>query len=156
MQLFLITSVLQKTKCFYFCPSFYEKFIYKNGLIYEHDGEVCSCYLKCLKKEFVFQKKMKVIFMNWKNFWLNTTMIETVISSLTLFLRKRLREKKIYQIPLHITLNNLSPTDKKSHVKETISLCHCRGHDCIMLVFNFEGFYGTYIRLLSNNYYFRW
>ena len=54
-----------------------------------------------------------------------------------------------------MTLNNLIPTDKKSHMKRTISLCHCRGHNCIMLVFCFEGFYDTHVRLLSKNYYYK-
>ena len=63
---------------------------------------------------------------------IDITMIETLISSLTLFLCKRSRKKKIYQIPLDITLITLLPTDKKNHAKGTLSLCHCRGHDCIV------------------------
>ena len=56
------------------------------------------------------------------------------------FVAQKIEEKKsTYQIPLLITLNNLMPTYKKSHVKGTISLCYCRGHNCIMLVFCFEG-----------------
>ena len=75
--------------------------------------------------------------------------------SLILLLRRIFRKKRsTYQIPLHITFKNSMPTNKKSHVKGTISLCHCRGHDCIMLVFCFEGFYDTHVRLLSKNYYF--
>ena len=79
-----------------------------------------------------------------------------LICSLILLLRKRLRKKRFtYQIPSRMTLNNLIPTDKKSHMKRTISLCHCRGHNCIMLVFCFEGFYDTHVRLLSKNYYYK-
>ena len=47
------------------------------------------------------------------------------------------------------------PVDKRSHVKGTISLCHCRGHDCIMLVLSFDGFYDMHVRLFPENYYFR-
>ena len=82
---------------------------------------------------------------------IDITMIETLISSLILFLRKRSRKKT----PLRITLINLLPTDKKNHAKGTISLCHCRGHNCVMLVCSFEGFYNTHVTLLSKNYYFR-
>ena len=82
-------------------------------------------------------------------------MFEMLTCSLMFMLCRRLRKKtSSYRIPLHITLNNFMPTDKKGHVKGTISLCHCRGHDCIMLVFCFEGFYDTHVRLLSKNYYF--
>ena len=42
-----------ETKCFYFCPCFFQKFIrgiiYKKSLIYENEGEVCCCCLKFLK-----------------------------------------------------------------------------------------------------------
>ena len=52
-------------------------------------------------------------------------MFEILTCSLMFLLRKRFRKKKsTYQIPLHIILNNLMPTDNKSHVKGTISLCH--------------------------------
>ena len=58
-----------KTKCFYFCPCFYEKFIkgiiYKKSVIYEHDGEVCCCCLKCLetiKKRIYFSEEKKGYF----------------------------------------------------------------------------------------------
>ena len=79
-----------------------------------------------------------------------------LICSLILLLRKRLRKKRFtYQIPLRMTLNNLIATDKKSHMKRTISLCHCRGHDYIMLVFCFEGFYDSHVRLLSKSYYYK-
>ena len=58
-----------KTKCFYFCLCFYEKFIkgiiYKKGVTYEHDGKVCCCCLKCLKairKRIYFSEKKEDYF----------------------------------------------------------------------------------------------
>ena len=60
-----------------------------------------------------------------------------------------------YQVPSHVTFCNLMSLDKRSHVKGTISLCHCRGHDCTMLVFSFDDFYDTHVRLFPENYYFR-
>ena len=38
---------------------------------------------------------------------------------------------------------------KKIILRGTISIGHCRGHDCIMLTFDFEGFYENHRRLLS-------
>ena len=45
---------------------------------------------------------------------------------------------------------------KKDYLRGTISIGHCRGHDCIILIFDFDGFYENHRRLLSKNYYFRW
>ena len=47
------------------------------------------------------------------------------------------------------------PIEKRSQLKGTIIISHCRGHDCIILIFCFEGFYDNHRRLLSKNYYFR-
>ena len=57
--------------------------------------------------------------------------------------------KKSYLLPPHITLNNLIPADKRKHFKEEISLVHYKGHNGIMLVFYFEGFYDNDVSLLS-------
>ena len=50
-----------------------------------------------------------------------------------------------------ISLNNCISIKKISYLKGTISI----GHDCIILIFDFEGFYDNHRRLLSKNYYFR-
>ena len=46
-------SVLEKPNAFIFFLCFYEKFIrgikYKKSFTYENKGEVCCCFLKCLK-----------------------------------------------------------------------------------------------------------
>lgn len=65
------------------------------------------------------------------------------------FYRKRSKKQKC---PSYITINNLLPEKKRKYLSGTISLCHCRGHDCIRLVFYFDGFYET-DRLFSENYY---
>ena len=83
-------------------------------------------------------------------------MSKTLVCSLIRSILRRLRKQNpTYQVPLHVTLNNLMSVDKRSHVKGTISLCHCRGHDCIMLVLSFDGFYDMHVRLFPENYYFR-
>ena len=41
---------------------------------------------------------------------------------------------------------------RKNFLKGKIYLGHCRGHDTINILFVFEGFYETDIRLLSKNY----
>ena len=66
-----------------------------------------------------------------------------------------MKKKSRYSIPSHITLNNQIPLEKSDYLKRTIHICHCRGHDCIILIFIFEGFYENHRRLLSKNYYFR-
>ena len=46
--------------------------------------------------------------------------------------------KKCY---LHVALKNDLPEGKKIYFQGTISLCHCRGHDCLIVHFCFDGFY---------------
>ena len=46
------------------------------------------------------------------------------------------------------------PIEKRSHLKGAIIIGHCRGHDCIILIFCFEGFYDNHRRLSKN--YFRY
>ena len=52
----------------------------------------------------------------------------------------------------HVVLKNNLPEDKKKYLTGTISLCYCRGHDCIIGNFFFDGFYETDIRLFWENY----
>ena len=79
-------------------------------------------------------------------------MIRKLLYFLTLF-RERFRKQNL---PSHITVDNFLPADeKKKCLNGTISLCHCHGHDCIMLVFYFDGFYDNHTRLLSENNYSR-
>ena len=47
------------------------------------------------------------------------------------FLINRFKEKKC---PSDITLKNNLPEDKKKYIDGSISLCHCRGYDCIIVV----------------------
>ena len=63
-------------------------------------------------------------------------------------------KKKSYSLPRHITLNKLIPGDKRNHLRGETNLVYCRGHDCIMLVFYFEGFYHNHVRLLSKEYFY--
>ena len=60
-----------------------------------------------------------------------------------------------YSITLHVTFNNSIKANERKHLRRQISLVHCRGHDCIMLLFYFDGFYDNHRWLLSKNFYFR-
>ena len=75
-----------------------------------------------------------------------------LINCLTSILHRIFGRKKSYSLPPCVTLNNLIPADKRKHLKGEIKLVYCRGHDCIMLVFYFEGFYDNHVRLLSKEY----
>ena len=81
-------------------------------------------------------------------------MLSTIVRLWRIFSRKFCK-KKPYSIPSHITLNNLIPVDKREYLKGTISLGHCRGHNCIILVFYFDGFYDNHRRLFLKKFYFR-
>ena len=82
-------------------------------------------------------------------------MFTTVACLWTIFLRRLMKKKSRYLIPSHITLNNCIPIEKRSYLKGAISIGHCNGHECIILIFVFEVFYDNSSRLLSKNYCFR-
>ena len=56
--------------------------------------------------------------------------------------------------PSYVTIKNELPKNKKKYLRGTISLCYCKGHDCIIAVFYFDGFYETNIGLYWKNYWF--
>ena len=76
-------------------------------------------------------------------------MFSTVVRFWQIFRRKCCRKKSSDSVLLHVTLNNLIEADKRKHLRGEISLVHCRGHDCILLLFYFDGFYDNHRRLLS-------
>ena len=41
------------------------------------------------------------------------------------------------------------------YLKDDITISYCRGHDTIILIFDFEHFQHTHRRLLSKNYFYR-
>lgn len=69
--------------------------------------------------------------------------------------RRKFCRKNAYSILTDVILSNLIPVDKRNYLTGTISLVHCKGHDCIMLVFDSDGFYENHRQLLSENFYFR-
>ena len=68
MLLFLITFVFRKLNAFIFVPvlwKVYQKNYIQESVIYEQDGEVCCCCLKCLetiKKRIYFSEEKKGYF----------------------------------------------------------------------------------------------
>ena len=77
-----------------------------------------------------------------------------MFNKLRYFLRYLLNKLRKQKCPSHIIFRNHLPEDKKKYVTGTISLCYCRGHDCIIAKFFFEGFYETDRRLYWENYWF--
>ena len=69
-----------------------------------------------------------------------------------MFNQKILKKKSNYCPPRHLTTNNLIDLDKRKHLKGEIYLAHCKGHDTIILIFYFNGFYDQHVRSLSRNY----
>ena len=45
--------------------------------------------------------------------------------------------------------------DKSKYLKGEIIIGKCKGHDCIILFFNFDGFCDNHTRLFSKNFYCR-
>ena len=56
--------------------------------------------------------------------------------------------------PSYVTIKNELPNNKKKYLREKISFCYCKGHDCIIGVFYFDRFYETNIGLYWKNYWF--
>ena len=77
-----------------------------------------------------------------------------LITGLRSILRCIFGRRKSCSLPPHVTLNSLIAAGKRKHLKGEINLVHSRGHDCIMLVFYFERFYGNHVRLLSKEYFY--
>ena len=63
------------------------------------------------------------------------------------FLKYLLNKFRKPKCPPHVVLRNHLPEEKKKYVIRTISLCYCRGPDCIIAKFFFDGFYETDRRL---------
>ena len=70
------------------------------------------------------------------------------------FLRSLLNKIRKQKCPSHIVVKNHLPDNKKMYVKGTISFCHCRGHNCLVVKFFIDGFYETDRRLYWENCWF--
>lgn len=105
------------------------------------------------RKDKFFRKRSKLFW--WFEETSNSTLCLKDYSTRVQFFHRRVTRKSRYQIPPHVTLNNLIPFDKTKYLKGGVSLVHCKGNDCIVLVFYFNGFYENYKRFLSKNKYFR-
>ena len=51
------------------------------------------------------------------------------------------KKKPAYCSLRHINISNSIESGKRKHLQGEIYLVHCRGHNCIMLIFYFKGFY---------------
>ena len=74
------------------------------------------------------------------------------------FSRYILNKPRKHELPSYVILKNHLPLDKKKkkkkYIKGTISLCHYRGHDCLVVRFYFDRFYETDRILYWDNYWF--
>ena len=52
-----------------------------------------------------------------------------------------------------ISLQDKNDFDYLRNLKDTISICHCRGHDTILIGIYFKGWEFSYVRLLSQKIY---
>ena len=78
-----------------------------------------------------------------------------MFEKLFFFLRQLKNRFKKQECLSYVTLINKLPEGKKKYVNGSISLCHCKGHDCIIIVVYFDGFFETNIRLFNDyNYWF--
>ena len=76
-----------------------------------------------------------------------------MFEKLLYFLRLSTNKFRRQNIPNHITLVNKLPEDKKKYISGPINLCHCKGHNCILLVVDFDRFYQTQRHLFNNSSY---
>ena len=80
-----------------------------------------------------------------------------MFNKLRYFLRYLLNKFRKSKCPSHVILKNNLPEDKKKYVIGTISLCYCRGHNCITAKFflmdfmkQIEDYFGKIIGLTIN------
>ena len=52
------------------------------------------------------------------------------------------------KLPDGIQMFNVTSDKRDKHLKSKIFIRHCRGHDCIILLFYFEGLCDSHVRLL--------
>ena len=71
-----------------------------------------------------------------------------------MFNRNTFKKLRKNRAPNNATLINFLD-DKSKYFKGKIIIGHCKGHDCIMLFFYFDGCYDNYTRLLPKNFYCR-
>ena len=62
------------------------------------------------------------------------------------FLRSIINRFKKQECPYYVTLSNNLPEGKTKYVNGSISLGHCRDHDCIII----DGFFEKHRRLFGN------
>ena len=72
-----------------------------------------------------------------------------------MFDRKIFKSRRQYNVLNRIRVLNVIGDSRDKYLEGKIIVRHSRGHDTIILLFNFKGFYDQHVRLLSENYYFR-
>ena len=71
-----------------------------------------------------------------------------------MFNLKLFKKKPKYFPSDHTFESNFINPENWKHLKGEITIRNCRGHDTILILFDFKGFYQQHVRLLSRNYHF--
>ena len=71
-----------------------------------------------------------------------------------MFNRNTFKKFRKNRAPNNVTLI-IFLDDKSKHLNGEIIIGHCKGHDCIILFFNFDSFYDNHTRLLPKIFYCR-
>ena len=103
---------------------------------------VCCCCLDCLKTFFLrttFQKKKRLL--HWFDSILKIWHVYNSSLLMDKFLEDDEKKKSDHCLSRHIILNIHMTVEKRSYLKGTINIGHCRGHECIILIFCFKWFY---------------
>ena len=124
---------------------------------YEQRKEVCCCRLECLRDFCVKTdfSEQKILFYRFEKTVIQYYYVHENSSFMENFLQNIYEEKVQMFFTFTNNFEQLIPHEKRDYVRGTIKIGHWRGHDCIILIFIFEGFYEDHSRLLSENYYFR-
>ena len=68
-----------------------------------------------------------------------------IIRLFQMFNLKLFKKKSKYFPPDRIFESNFIGPEKWKHLKGEITIRHCRGHNTILILFNFKGFYQQHI-----------
>ena len=72
-----------------------------------------------------------------------------MFEKLRYFLRYAINKSKKQECPSYVTLINNLPEGTMKYINGSISLCQCKGNDCIVAVIYFKGYYKSHRRLFS-------
>ena len=159
-QAYKVYAKFQGTEAIFYCQRCLKK-------LSQYVSEAKPCFFDEVKKNVY-----SILHTCWwlkprdDNFWPNTFrkswrlttnifhFLANMFKKLRYFLRYILNKPWNHELPSYVILKNHLPQNKKKYLEGTIGLCHCRGHNCLIVRFYFDGFYETDRRLYWDNYWF--